>query len=405
MENQENNPIENLGKEISKKQAEIKNQLDSKASSEELTNLKAELKGLKDELEAKNTEMLNAAKIQGEEIANLKESKSKSMSIKSQVDKISKEVFSETKGRDLPNGKMIKKDIDYSTIVNEELHAYDAGFQSVAGFIPTIESIFPHIKIGDNNGSHVRYWDVTSWDPNAAFVDPCAPGATPDMALDILTEPIKSVKAYLPFCEAAVEDHTVLAAEMRKLLFDSIKLQVATQIISGDGIGSNMKGLDFYAQAFAAGDFALKFSGATIAELVLAIQQQMVINSNGRLTGTHVIMNPVEATCLLAARDANGNQVRLNYLSDNGQMVAGLKVVSDPKVAVGSLYVVDASKVTIYARESASLESGHIDQQFIEDKMTMKMSRRLALIQKLQDTGAIVKVADVDAAILAVTKP
>ena len=115
-------------------------------------------------------------------------------------------------------------------------------------------------------------------------------------------------------------------------------------------------------------------------------------------------MNPVDATLLKKTKDSMNQYIMHPAMMDGG--IAGLSIIENTAIPVNTLLVGDFSKATVYNRQGVQVEiATENEDDFVKDIVTIKASRRLALVVRNVDANAFTNVPDIAGALVAITKP
>ena len=187
---------------------------------------------------------------------------------------------------------------------------------------------------------------------------------------------------------------------MAGLITDEILYQIAiekdTQIISGDGTGDNPRGIDYFGGAYVL--TTITTPTPNLADCIIAVATQI---RNLHFNPNIAIVNPIDATNLQLEKDGGGQYIIPPFTTANGMTVAGLKVVESPNVAVGSLRVLDTSKINYRPYKTVTITWGWENDDFRKNLVTVIGEERFHFYVKSAHTGAIVDdtIANVMAAI------
>ncbi len=191
---------------------------------------------------------------------------------------------------------------------------------------------------------------------------------------------VKKIGAFTNISEESMDDADFLQSEIDTELRHGLDLEEEAQILAGDGTGENLHGLIPNATVFAA---AAGLPNAThIDRLRLAILQVALAD----YIATGMVLHPTDwaAIELLKVGVADDRYIFGNPATGNTPMLWGKDVVDSNSMSVGEWLVGDfALAATIYDRSDAEvLISSEHDTNFIEDMLTMKARKRVALANK-----------------------
>lgn len=407
MENKEQ--IEKLAEDISVKQNELATSIEAKASSESVTELKSEL----DTLKAAHDEAQIVLKSQGEALAKQKEielDEAVSYVMKNLREK--KEAISKLKGAHFSK-ESTSFDLNLKAIV-ASANAVDTTISSRVpgiGAIPFrrrfLEDVFNSSSVGDNNGNTLVYTDQANVNRAAGNIAECAEyPALSDIDWIEKSCKIEKIGDSIKVCLEAMDDFDFVESEIRDLLITSVDQRVDSQILLGDGVTPNIKGISLSASTFAAGDFALEIPTPSMFDLIDVAQSQISTLGLGMYMADTALVNPVDLTKLRATKDSTGQWISAPYATDGGLTVAGVRLIENTLVPANEMYVFDSTKATVYNRKSLSIQMAFENEDdFDKDLVTIKASRRLTFLIRDVWANAFTHVPDITAAITAITKP
>lgn len=297
----------------------------------------------------------------------------------------------------------IKADTSTASIQNNE-GAYDvAGVGQLATRTLAMESLFATTTVtGPNVNKTIRYydWDEATIVRAADMVAECAqfPESTASWKRNSLE--IQKVGDTLPVCEEFFEDESMFAGELEFFLRTNVALKVDDQLINGDGTGNNLKGLIASATTYVPA--AAGIPSPTIYDLIVKVKAAITSTGGSKYMPNFVLMNNEDICAMDLSKDGNNNYIMPPFVSRDGETVKGLRVIEDNAIPANQLVVGDANYGRIYAAAGLTMSRGTIDKQFVEDAMTLKVRRRLALLIREADKTGFYHVADIDAALVTI---
>lgn len=399
--------IEKLAGDISVKQDELVKGLEAKASTEELQIVKAELITLK----AAHDEAVVALKAQGEAI-----SKAKELEVDEAVSHIMKQLR-DNKDQILKNKSAAKGSISFDLNLKATVSSAEVSGTTISSRIPGIgaipyrrrflEDVFTSSSVGDNNGNNLVYTDQANVNRAADNIAECSPYPTlSDIDWIEQSCKIEKIGDSIKVCIEAMDDFDFVESEIRNLLLTAVDQRVDSQLLTGDGITPNLKGISLSASTFAAGSYATCIPDANLFDLIDVVRSQISEVGLGMYQANTALINPVDLTKLRATKDLNGQWISAPYVSDGGMTVAGVRLIENTLVPQNQMYVFDSSKGTVYNRKTLSINMAFENEDdFNKDLVTIKASRRLAFLIRNVWANAFTHVPDITAAITAINKP
>ncbi len=179
-----------------------------------------------------------------------------------------------------------------------------------------------------------------------------------------------------------------MSGEINAELMELVELKLDEQILLGDGVGSNLDGIDLNATAFAAGSFAGTIPAANNSD-VLRVAIAQIANAN--FAANYILLNPEDAAAMELTKDTNGQYTYPVFVNEAGMSVKGLPVIENPGVPVGDFYVGDFTKSNLRIREEMNVQVGYVNDDFTKNLVTVLVEARACHFVKSNDYGAFVK--------------
>ena len=401
-----------LEKHREEKEAELNKSISEKASNEELTALKAEVAKLKDsEFET----MKSTLKAQGKEMAKLVEqvetkTEKEGVSFTMAVLKGLKENEGNLK-EVLENGAgTVKLEIKASQSAADITSGTDyATIESGVGQIATrqalMKSLFPVQAISTE---YLKYNDQETIVRDAKNVAGCAASThNSKITWQVRTLQISKVRDFVDVCVDMMSDLPYVEGEIRNLVSTDVALKVDQQLLLGTGVYPELNSVDAVASTFAAGDYAASVQDATLIDLIKVAGCQISdFGQNNKFMANTVLLNPVDACLMQLIKDADGNYIVPNWITSDGVNIGAMRVIANQLIPANEAYVFDSSKGTIFQRRGATVELAFENREnFEKELVTVKAYERLNFRVRNVDANAFMHIADLGAAITAITKP
>lgn len=173
---------------------------------------------------------------------------------------------------------------------------------------------------------------------------------------------IGKIAAKLPFSSESVSDMSYFVNWAKNEGLKSVQNYVDTLIYSGDGAdgGANTKkiyGLKTQgATAFNAttAGVVASLENANLADLILACQTQINVQSKNNYAGTIAFVHPATVTKLRSMKNLIADY--LNVLPNGTLQIHGVTINESSKVAVDELLVCDQSTLSLYQKGALEME-------------------------------------------------
>lgn len=228
---------------------------------------------------------------------------------------------------------------------------------------------------------------------------------------------VEKVRDMVDICDDMLDDYPFMYSEITNLVKSSMELKIDNDLLLGTGISPIINGIAKYASTFDAAASGADYTGsapnANIIDLIsVAGAQIKAFGQQNAYNPDTVALNPRDAQLIKFLKNnqgdyLNNNQLVKQYFSDGAgnYYIDGLKVIENPLVAVGTAYVFDSSKGTIYYKPGVTLDFSYENKDnFEKELITVKAYRRLNLLVRNVDANAFMFISDINAGIAAINK-
>jgi HK97 family phage major capsid protein len=205
-----------------------------------------------------------------------------------------------------------------------------------------------------------------------------------------------------------MDDYDFVTAEIEQLVNESIKLTEDYEILLGAG---SILSIDTIASEFNAANvlapYTAAFASPTLAELTGAMKAQIyTFGAENAWEADTILMNYNDWVKFMHEKNAEGDYLLPNFVSNGSGVLNGMRVVTSPIVAANTLYVFDSSKGQILERQGAQVEMSYENQDnFEHEVVTVKAVERIQFHVPTVERDAFMKCSDIAAALTAITKP
>lgn len=196
--------------------------------------------------------------------------------------------------------------------------------------------------------------------------------------------------AYFKVSTEMLDDVAFMASWLRNKLIVRLFNRIDSQVIEGDGTGTNLNGLVTQATAFAAGSFALAVDNANDVDvLVVAANQIRTSEHMGALT---ILMHPDDVTSLKLEKLSSTDKRYVERLAQVGASLTmdGIPIVETTAITAGTYLIGDMSKALIAEKGSIMVEVGLDGNDFTNNMRTIIGEWRGEVIIQNNDTTAFV---------------
>lgn len=248
-------------------------------------------------------------------------------------------------------------------------------------------SLRPFANVGRTVSNYVEWIEETASNGDAAMTAENALKAQIDMLFELKTEKVKKVTAFGKVTTEALADAPYLESFIRGELLYKLAYRENAQLLLGNGVGENLKGIANYAQTLDLASLQGTVVTPTIFDCVNAAITQIIENGKGRFVPNTYRMHPVDVFKAKSEKDADGKTLYPNF----EQMFPGMQLVIDSTLTAGTFIVGDMKMFNIFDREMPTIYVGLSGEDFTYNRVTILAEQRLVSFVKGNDVEAIIK--------------
>jgi len=266
----------------------------------------------------------------------------------------------------------------------------------------SLYDIFRKIPVakGNHNGT-ISYvdWDEATTVKAAATIAEGAAFPESTAKFKGYTLQLQKIGDTLPVSEEFFEDEMLAAAELDMFLETNVNDVIDTQIVTGDGTGTNLKGLISSTPAYV--PVASGITDANIYDLVAKVSESITSVGGAKYSPDFVAMNIADINKLKLKKDTTNNYV-FNF---NDPRIGSLNIIEDNHVVANTMYLGDSRFARIYEMGGVVLSEGYTGSQFTSDMLTLKARKRMAFLIRTVDQTGFRKVTSISAALVTLATP
>lgn len=387
---------ENAAKSAEMTADKFNEMFESKANELEIET--AKVKGLQEQLDKMGSE-ISAMK------ENAPEEKHVSLTdaFKEQIEANKEKIEAGAKFKMQVPAELVSKTITASSITSDTAALRDEQVGQLFRGQEFLRNLFRVRTVGENTHGTYRWWEQSSVTDNSSNVSEGADAASESTAAweeKSLTG--KRINAWSKVTKDQLKDVNWMRDEVITILQKSMRLKENSQLLSGTGAATYIKGLETYSTAFASAD-SPTYKKATLQDLISACKTQVSRKTYGGGVADTVIISPNRMDELRSAKDDNGNYVNQMWAIGGNVMIHGLNIVENALVDDSDMYVFDSKLAQLLVWDNLTVEVGQINDDFTNGIFTMNAYMRENLLIKDVDTEAFVFVDDIDTEIAAIT--
>lgn len=298
------------------------------------------------------------------------------------------------------NDHLVEKAITTTASVNNNdaaLYLPDVG--QLAHRRLSVLDIFPQFPIGENNNGSVKYydWDEATKVRAAAMIAEGQDFPESTARFEVYTIKLKKVGDTLPWTDEFEYDDAFLMSELMAFLRTNVNILIDDQMVNGDGLANNLKGLDSSVNTYVPAPAGIV--DASIYDLFPKLREAIMANQGSKYNVNVAFMNITDINKYKLKKDANNNYIMPPFVDDNGNIIDGVTVIESNAVAANSMYIGDRNYARVYDAGDVGIEFGWINDDFNKGQKRMRLYRRLLFLIREADKGGWLKVDDITAAV------
>lgn len=264
---------------------------------------------------------------------------------------------------------------------------FDTEFARVVRRQPFMRQL---VRVLTTDNMYIAWAEQANPDPGVAGT--VAEGAAkPQTDFDIVERnaKVEKIAVWIKASKEALADIKFLQAEINTELRELVDLKLDEQILSGDGTSPNLKGILTVVPTFAAvSTLALSVATPNRFDVIMAAVAQIAA---ANFTADTVVLNPADYYAMQLVKDGEGRYLMPPFSTVDGMNIAGLRVVANNGVAVGTFLVGDFKKASLAIREDVNIQVGYVNDDFTKNLVTILAEMRAVLYIKTNWLPAFVK--------------
>lgn len=264
------------------------------------------------------------------------------------------------------------------------LSSFDPEFARIQRRKPFMREL---VRVLTTDNLYIAWAEQANPDPGVA--GQVAEGAAkPQTDFDMIERSAKVEKTavWIKVSKEALADIKFLRSEIDTELRELVELKLDEQILSGNGVSPNLKGILEYAPTFV--NSGLSVSTANRYDVLIAAIAQVVA---ANFMPDTVVLNPVDFYQMQLTKDSQGRYLIPPFLSDGNLNVGGLRVVPNNGVTAGTFLVGDFKKDNLAIREEFNVQIGYVNDDFTKNLVTILAELRAVNYIKTNHVNAFVK--------------
>lgn len=268
-----------------------------------------------------------------------------------------------------------------------------------SAFVPTIEMVPGLVPIARNQPFIEQYANTSSTSSSRiVWVEKTNPQGQAAMTAEGTLKPLISfeIKTNESFARKVtdkikvstemLDDIDFIAGEIENELKYQVDIKVDAQLLTGDGTGSNLKGITAYVGGYVLTTVKTTGTPNDADAIRAAITQPISLN----FRTNYAFINPIDAANMDLTKNSQGSYIIPPFQSAAGLVIAGVPIVETNQMPVGSLFVGDMTKFVVRNYKSFAIQYGWVNDDFELNLITIIGERRLHCYIADNNVGAFV---------------
>lgn len=265
--------------------------------------------------------------------------------------------------------------------------------------------LFRQAKLGAGMNGTLRYYDQVAVVRGADFKAEGAAFAESEITWGEYNAVAQKLTDSIPVTEESFNDIDFIKGELDRLMNLNLALKEDAALYSGTGVAPQIKGINVYATAkdavVAGAPYAGTVGSSNLYDLIAVLRVILSNSKQSKYAMSHALLNPADILKYKLKKGADGHYVLPPFITADGKMIDGCKIVESNQVTANTLTAGDFRYGTVYEAEGLAIEMGRINDQFVKGAMTIRATKRELLLVRNVDLDAFIKIADIDAAVAA----
>lgn len=261
------------------------------------------------------------------------------------------------------------------------------------------------IPVPANANGTIRYydWDEATKVRAAAMVAEGAAFPESTASWQVYTEKLKKIGDLIPWTDEFEYDDQFLVNELGRFLTTNVNLIKGDQVINGDGLGNNIKGLINLVPTYTPA--AAGIVDASIYDLFVKLRESIEAQAGNKYRTNFAVMNIADINKYKLKKDANNNYIMPPFYDAAGNRIDGVTVIEDNAVVANTMFIGDSTYIAKYEQPGLGIEFGYINTDFRDGLKRARLYNRILLNIRTVDRPGFLQVTDIGAALTTLATP
>lgn len=227
---------------------------------------------------------------------------------------------------------------------------------------------------GTTQQTAVEYIRETAFEDNTDVTAPGAEFNQNDFDMTAYTANVRKITAYVMLAEEMMEDVEGMTSYILARLPGKLNKDEDTQILAGAGTGQNLSGLITNATAYS--DNLADSAVQRIDVLVDAVRQVV----DDEYVPSFILLNPADVYSIALTKGTDGHYILPWILGVASPQLAGVPIVMSTAQTSGTFLVGSREAAQVFFKKELAIEfSKESEDNFIKGMVTVRAQKRLAL--------------------------
>ncbi len=254
------------------------------------------------------------------------------------------------------------------------------GFVDLARQKPFLEN---YVNVAGTSRSKIVWTNKVNPEGNAAFIGEGEVKPLVSFSLETEVSNAKKVADKIKVSEEMIDDIDYMAGEIENELRYLVDIKVDDQLLAGDGLGDNLKGVTEYVGGYV--QTGIETSDPNYSDAILAAAAQI---ANLNFTPNRAFIGIIDGANMDMQKAEDGHYILPPFATSDGRVIKGIPVTETNRIPAGHLLVLDTSKYKVRNYKSFTIRYGWVNDDFEKNLITVIGERRLHAYMSDNETAS-----------------
>lgn len=255
------------------------------------------------------------------------------------------------------------------------------GVVDVARLNPVIQD---YLNVSSSNSPTIVWVNKTNIEGGPAFIAEGTLKPNASFKLTPETSTAKKIAVTFKVSTESLEDIPYLLSQIQQEGLFRLRQKIGTDVLTSTLSATTIAGIDQYAGGYVLttvkGEDPDNYGALRAARTQINVQF---------FSADLAFVNPVDAANMELKKGDNGQYVMPPFVTADGTRIAGLRVIETNEIPVGSVLVIDSSRVHLVNYKGPRIEIGWENDDFTKNLRTIIVEQRLHLYVSANEVGAL----------------